>query len=98
MCREHQGHALEKLRQAAAQMRVPGVTVHHVDAGERAGHLEVLKQRREQLGMTRILSRQLDGGENATNVQITPVFALISEAQHLYRVPAVVERSQLAGQ
>src|SRR5436190_11622362 len=79
-------------------MRVPGVTVHDVDAGERAGHLEVLKQRRKQLGMAWVLSRQLNGGDDATNVQVPSVFALLAEAQYLYRVSAPVERGQLPGQ
>src|SRR6478736_4654309 len=79
-------------------MRVPGVTVHDVYAGERAGHLEVLKQRGKQLGMAWVLSRQLNGGDDAANVQVPPIFALRPEAQHLYRVSAAVEPGQLPGQ
>ena len=60
--------------------------MHDVDAGEHAGHLEVLKQRGKQLGMAWVLSRQLNGGDDAANVQVPPIFALLAEAQHLYRV------------
>src|SRR5918993_2278484 len=86
------------LGQAAAEVRVPGVTVHDVDVREGARHLEIQKQRRKQLCMAWVLGRHLDGRTDATNLQIPEVFSLISETQHSYRVAPVVERGQLARQ
>ena len=95
---EHERDALQLLAKTAAEMRVPRVTVDDVHAGERAGHHEILQQRRKQLGMPRILRRQLDRRPDPLHLEVAVVLALIAETQHAHRVPAAVERGQFAGQ
>jgi hypothetical protein len=58
--REHERHIVQKLRERAGEVRVPGVAVYDVDVRQSAAHHQVLQQRVEQLHVPRIARAELD--------------------------------------
>ena len=88
-------HTLQVFSEATGQMRVPGVAVHEVDAGQHAAHREILKHRGEQLDVTRVLRRQLHGRHHAVHAQLIARFVLIAEAEHVHEMTG---RGKLAGE
>ena len=89
---------MQHLYQAAREVRVPGVAVHHIGGAHRAAHDEILEQGREELRVTGILGRQGDGGLDPGDRQARRAFTLSAEAQNLHLMTAAVERGELAGQ
>ena len=71
-------------------MRIPGVAVYDVGAGDEPGHAHVAQQRFEEPGMARIRRREVRARLDPVHAQPVPFFALVPEAVHVHLVRSPV--------
>ena len=95
---EHQLRAGERPREAAGEVRVPGVAVDDLGRVHRAGHGQVAHERVEQPRVAGVLRREAHRGRDAADAQVPVRLVLLAEAEHLHVVRAAVGARQLARQ